>query len=79
MSILESLQNDGVRVVAQRAVPRVWVDDDGWRRTINHLRAGELTLLSLWAEASQVHMALLQPDDHGILILTLPCPSGRYP
>ena len=79
MSILESLQNDGVRVVAQRAVPRVLVDDDGWRRSIGHLRAGELTLLSLWAEASQVHMALLRPDDHGMMILTLPCPEGRYP
>jgi len=43
------------------------------------LAAGELTLLSLWGDTSQVHMALLDPEDHAIGVVTLPCHDGHYP
>jgi Ni,Fe-hydrogenase III large subunit len=60
-------------------VPRMVVHPDTWTRAAHLLAAGDLTLLSIWGDMGQVHMALLEPADHGIAVLTLPCPNGHYP
>jgi len=65
--------------LAQRPVPRAVVHADTWTRAAGLLAAGELTLLSIWGDTGQVHVALLEPADHGIAVLTLPCPDGNYP
>ncbi len=79
MIVLNSLLDEGRRILSQRPVPRALVHVDTWTRATALLAAGDLTLLSVWGDAGQVHMALLEPADHGIAVLTLPCPDGGYP
>ncbi len=64
---------------SHRPFPRAEVDAHTWTRAIGLLAAGELTLLSLWGDTGQVHMALLHSADHAIAVLTLLCPDGSYP
>ena len=64
---------------SQRPVPRALVHPDTWMHATALLAAGELTLLSVWGDAGQVHMALLEPLNHGIAVLTLACPDRHYP
>ena len=57
--------------------PRAVVNHEGWRRAIVPLSSGHWTLLGLWAERDQVHMAL---DDNGELgVLSLACDDKRFP
>jgi Ni,Fe-hydrogenase III large subunit len=77
MSHLAALLHEGRLAPSHRPVPRALVRDDTWIRAIDLLAAGELTLLSVWGDADQVHMALL--ENHDIAVLTLPCPDEKYP
>jgi Ni,Fe-hydrogenase III large subunit len=79
MNHLRSLLNEAQQTLSDRPVPRAQVDQDTWSRAIALLAAGDLTLLSIWGDVWQVSLALLQPEDHGIAVLTLPCPDGQFP
>jgi Ni,Fe-hydrogenase III large subunit len=79
MTHLISLLDEGRLIQPHHPVPRALVGEHTWARATLLLASGELTLLSLWGDAAQVHMALLWPDDHTIAVLTLPCPDGTYP
>jgi Ni,Fe-hydrogenase III large subunit len=57
--------------------PRVVVNREGWRRAAGWLAAGESTLLGLWAERQQVHMAVTDSGDFAVLSLV--CDDGRFP
>ena len=62
--------------------PRRMVDEEGWLEAADWLATGQATLLGLWGEADRVHMALLDEasgEETPIMVLTLPCPDGRYP
>ncbi len=62
--------------------PRRIVDEEGWLEAADWLATGQATLLGLWGETGCVHMALLDEAADGdtpIMVLTLPCPDGRYP
>ena len=37
------------------------------------------TLLGLWGDRDQVHMALIEEPSAKIVVLTLPCPAGKFP
>ena len=52
------------------------VDARAWSATGERLRAGEVSLLSLWAEPGVAHMAVLEDAPR---LLHLACPSGRFP
>jgi Ni,Fe-hydrogenase III large subunit len=56
---------------------RIIVDESGWRRATDALSGGHRTLLGLWGEPEQVHMATR--GDGEIVLLTLACPMRRYP
>jgi len=58
-------------------VPRSKVTEDGWNKAADRLAAGEATLLGLWADAPDVHMALLEGGD--VALVTYTCGDGRYP
>ena len=58
-AILHGLIQAGEPIGNHHPWPRVRVDARIWRQAIDHLAAGSLTLLSLWAEPGRVHMALL--------------------
>ena len=52
---------------------------EGWGRAVTRLADGNATLLGLWGDPPQVHMALLDEADGTIAILTYVCKDGKYP
>ena len=62
-----------------RPWPRVGVSDEGWRQAIDLLAGGRATLLGLWGDAPDVHMALLGEKFDNIAVLTYTCKNGAYP
>jgi Ni,Fe-hydrogenase III large subunit len=56
---------------------RAIVNREGWRRAAASLSAGQWTLLGLWGEREQVHMALNDGGDFGVLSLV--CEDRRFP
>ena len=70
----------GLEVAAHRPWSRLVVTEETWSRAADRLGRGTLSLLGLWGEASEVHMAVADAADAAaIRVLTLPCPDGRYP
>jgi Ni,Fe-hydrogenase III large subunit len=69
----------GRQVPAHRPAPRAIVDEATWMLAALELREGRLSLLGLWGERDTVHMALLDPAAKNIAVLSLDCPSGRFP
>jgi Ni,Fe-hydrogenase III large subunit/Ni,Fe-hydrogenase III component G len=62
-----------------RPWPRLVVSEDGWRHAIDHLATGRCTLLGLWGDAPDVHMALLAENFDDIVVLSYTCKDGKYP
>jgi Ni,Fe-hydrogenase III large subunit len=58
--------------------PRAIVDPDGWLQAVNHLAAGDCTLLGLWGDIGTVHMALLG-ESFDVIVVTNICKDGSYP
>jgi Ni,Fe-hydrogenase III large subunit len=77
MGTLAELLSQGRAVTPHRPFPRVMLEPPIWHQATEQLAAGTCTLLSLWGEVDQVHMALM--DDDAIGVLTIACPDGRYP
>jgi len=67
------------KVKAHRPWPRAIVGDDGWRQAIEYLATGRCTLLGLWGDTVNVHMALLGERFDGIIVLSYACTNGHYP
>ncbi len=66
-------------IEAHRPFPRIVVDDELWRRVASWLGDGELTLLGLWGDTAAVHMAVLDEEKAGVVVVTRQCPHGRFP
>jgi len=80
MGTVTALLKMGHAVEAHRPFPRAIVDAAVWRQAAGHLSNGACTLLSLWGEPGQVHMALLDADAASAIgVLTIACPDGHYP
>ena len=62
-----------------RPWPRANVTDDGWRQAIDQLAAGRCTLLGLWGDAPDVHMALMAENFDDIAVLSYTCKDAQYP
>ena len=58
---------------------RANVTEDGWNEAIAQLAAGECTLLGLWGDPPNVHMATIDEAAGNIAIVTYACADGRYP
>ncbi len=67
----------GRMVEAHRPWPRAVVNHEGWRRAASLLSTGQWTLLGLWAEREQVHMALTDEGEFGVL--SVECEDKRFP
>ncbi|MEJ2623022.1 MAG: hydrogenase expression protein HypE [Pseudolabrys sp.] len=61
------------------AVTRSTVNEEGWREAVARLAAGQTTLLGLWGDAPNVHMALLDETAGDIAVLTYECINGQFP
>jgi Ni,Fe-hydrogenase III large subunit len=64
---------------AHRPWPRVTVTDDGWRQAIDLLVDGRCTLLGLWGDTPEVHMALLDETSSDLAVISYTCKSGKFP
>ena len=61
-------------------LPRTTVTEDGWREAIDQLAAGSRTLLGLWGDPPDVHMALLLDQaTNDIAVISYACENGSYP
>ena len=58
---------------------RAAVTEQGWNEVIAQLAAGECTLLGLWGDPPNVHMATLDETTGEVVVLTCACVDGRYP
>ena len=77
MALLDSIAHARI-VKSHRPWPRAIVAEAGWRQAIGLLAAGRVTLLGLWGDAPDVHMALLEGTSD-VTVLTYGCKSGNYP
>ncbi len=64
---------------SHRPFPRTAATVEMWNETIAALASGQWQLLGLWGEPDRVHMALRDEADEAIAVMTLDCPSRRYP
>jgi Ni,Fe-hydrogenase III large subunit/Ni,Fe-hydrogenase III component G len=64
---------------SQRPWSRVVVEPDVWNFAVNQIAQGRWTLFGLWGEPSMVHMAIIEESAPDIAVISLDCPSGRYP
>jgi len=78
MALIDSIKHRE-SVKAHRPWPRVVVGDDGWQKAIELLARGRCTLLGLWGDAGDVHMALLDEKAGDIAVVSYACKSGEYP
>jgi Ni,Fe-hydrogenase III large subunit len=62
-----------------RPWPRLIVSEDGWAQAIDLLADGTCSLLGLWGDPPEVHMALLDGESRDVIVISYPCKSGRYP
>ncbi len=79
MTAIGDILHSGRRVAGHHPWPRVRVDAAGWENAAYLAADGHCTLLSLWGEASAVHMALVAPDAAEIAVISLDCADGRFP
>jgi Ni,Fe-hydrogenase III large subunit len=79
--MLDALISSGRRIGDHRPWPRAIVNADVWRLAAGGLANGNYSLLSLWADATTVHMALLdeRAAPNAIAVLSLECPDGVFP
>src|SRR6185436_18502863 len=78
MALLDSIPHIET-IAAHRPWPRAIVGGDGWRQAIDDLAAGRCTLLGLWGEVADVHMALLDEGAGDIAIVSYAANDGTYP
>lgn len=57
---------------------RTIVTEDGWRQAIDRLASGNMTLLALWGDPPNVHMALFDEQRSDIAVISYTCKDGRY-
>jgi Ni,Fe-hydrogenase III large subunit/Ni,Fe-hydrogenase III component G len=78
MAILDAIAHSDV-AERHRPWPRALVDEEGWRRAVDQLVTGRLTLLGLWGDAPMVHMALFDELERAAAVVSYSCKSGKYP
>ncbi|MER8707261.1 NADH-quinone oxidoreductase subunit C [Mesorhizobium sp. M1088] len=69
----------GQRVENHFPWSRAVVTPKKWGFAVEQLAEGHWSLLGLWGEPGAVHMALLDESAGDIGVVSLECPSGRYP
>ena len=79
MAFLSALVDHGTPVKAHRPWPRVSIDGDTWRQAVLGLAAGEATLLGLWSDGADVHMAVADPAYAKLAVLSLAAAGRRFP
>ena len=76
---LHEIIRTGRMVEAHRPWPRSLVSAEQWRLATDGLATGAWSLLGLWGEADQVHMALGDETHNEIGVLSLACEDKCFP
>ena len=66
-------------VSGHRPWPRLRVTPQSWRTLVNEMAEGRATLLGLWGDAGEVHMAVLGETPRDVIVASLQCPDGSFP
>ena len=59
--------------------PRHQVDAESWRALTELLAEEKISLLGLWGDANQVHMAVLASEPWSVAVASLACENGKFP
>jgi Ni,Fe-hydrogenase III large subunit/Ni,Fe-hydrogenase III component G len=78
MTFIAALQDKGTRIQRHKPWARVVVDEEMWRQAVLGLAAGEATLLGLWSDGAEVHLAMTQ-DGGEMLVVSVAAAQGRFP
>ena len=78
MTLLDNIAH-GETAKQHRPWPRAAVADEGWLQAIDQLAAGRCTLLGLWGDAPNVHMALVAENFSNVAVLSYACKDRKYP
>jgi Ni,Fe-hydrogenase III large subunit len=78
MALLDRIAHSEI-VERHRPWPRATVAKGGWAGAVDLLAAGEATLLGLWGDAPEVHMALLDDTAGAVAVVSCRCEDGTYP
>ncbi|HXP72548.1 MAG TPA: nickel-dependent hydrogenase large subunit [Stellaceae bacterium] len=65
--------------MAQRPWPRYRLDLTHWQALADRLAGTDWTLLGLWAETAEVHVALMDEGAREIAVASLACSDCRFP
>ena len=75
---LEEFLSAGQVVPEHRPVPRVRLDTQSWHAMIEQMPSAEWTIMALWGEPDEVHVALRDEDTGHIAVASHPCPEHRF-
>jgi Ni,Fe-hydrogenase III large subunit len=76
---LDELMRQGRLAAHHRPWPRAVVTPDSWRAATGLLATLDCSLLGLWGDRAEIHMALRDQRSAAIGVLSLDCPDGRFP
>ncbi|MFI5401068.1 MAG: NADH-quinone oxidoreductase subunit C [SAR324 cluster bacterium] len=76
---LNTLLAQGVAVEPHRPWPRRRVSSEDWGRAAELLARGVCTLVSLWGDAAEVHLALLDERAGNLAVVSVDAAQGRFP
>jgi Ni,Fe-hydrogenase III large subunit len=79
MSALSEVLAEARCIDSHRPFPRFVVDVGIWRSLGVLLHDSRAILFGLWGERETVHMALLDNETSGMVVVSLGCPDGRFP
>jgi Ni,Fe-hydrogenase III large subunit len=79
MPTLDDILLAGQIISDHRPWRRSVVSEHVWQFATQQLAEGKWTLLGLWGEPAAVHMALMDEVRNQIAVISLECPSGRFP
>lgn len=74
---LRDMMQAGAHVENHAPWPRVVVNRETWQQAAHLLSLGQWTLVGLWAEREQVHMALDDSGEFGVM--SIACEEKRFP
>src|SRR5215472_1803154 len=69
----------GAEVSGHRPWLRLRVTPQTWRALANEMAEGRATLLGLWGDTGEVHMAAMGEAPRDIIVASLQCPDGTFP
>lgn len=78
-SAFAAITEGAARCADLRPWPRFAVDDQSWTRAAAGLRDGVYSLSGYWGEPGRVNLALIDPGEGEVCVLSLDRPAGHFP